>query len=73
MELILPEGIFANSPGIAGAIERMNSEPLDLADIIKLWKGKPVMSHISRSCNCLIFGQSTLLPGEDFSILQLNV
>jgi hypothetical protein len=42
MESILPKGIFSNAPGITGAIERIDIEPLHLADIIKYWKGKPV-------------------------------
>jgi hypothetical protein len=39
MALILPRGVFLNSPDIAGSIERINAEPLDLEDIAKFWKG----------------------------------
>ena len=37
--MILPKGIVVNSPEIEGQIERINAEPLDLADIAKFWKG----------------------------------
>lgn len=40
MSWILPKGIVRNSPGIEGSIERINTEPLDLADIAKFWKGR---------------------------------
>jgi hypothetical protein len=40
MSLILPKGIVVNnSPEIEGSIERFDTEPLDLADIAKFWKG----------------------------------
>ncbi|PSS28021.1 hypothetical protein M430DRAFT_162048 [Amorphotheca resinae ATCC 22711] len=39
MSLILPKGIVVNnSPYIEGSIERISTEPLDLADIAKFWK-----------------------------------
>lgn len=38
MSWILPKGIVVNSPEIEGSIERINTEPLDLADIAKFWK-----------------------------------
>jgi hypothetical protein len=41
MALILPKGIVVNSPQIGSTIERINTEPLDLADIAKFWKGIP--------------------------------
>lgn len=39
MSWLLPKGIVINSPEIEGSIERNNTEPLDLADIAKFWKG----------------------------------
>lgn len=36
---ILPKGIVVNSEAVEGAIERIDGEPLDLADIAKFWKG----------------------------------
>lgn len=39
MSWILPKGIVVNAPGLEGTIERINTEPLDLADIAKFWKG----------------------------------
>jgi hypothetical protein len=42
MSWILPKGIVVNSPGIEGSIERINTEPLDLADIANFWKGRAV-------------------------------
>jgi hypothetical protein len=39
MSWILPKGIVVNSPQVQGSIERINTEPLDLADIAKFWKG----------------------------------
>jgi hypothetical protein len=41
MSWLLPKGIVINSPEIEGSIERNNTEPLDLADIAKFWKGTP--------------------------------
>ncbi|KAM3083886.1 hypothetical protein ACMFMG_002006 [Clarireedia jacksonii] len=38
MSLILPKGIVVNSPQIGSTIERINTDPLDLADIAKFWK-----------------------------------
>ncbi|PQE18062.1 DUF1752 domain protein [Rutstroemia sp. NJR-2017a BVV2] len=38
MALILPKGIVVNSPQIGSTIERINTDPLDLADIAKFWK-----------------------------------
>ena len=32
MSWILPKGIVVNSPEIEGSIERINTEPLDLAE-----------------------------------------
>jgi hypothetical protein len=40
MAMILPKGIVVNTPEIEGNIERMATEPLDLADIAKFWKGR---------------------------------
>ena len=31
-----------NSPQVEGSIERIDAEPLDLADIAKFWKGSSV-------------------------------
>lgn len=39
MALILPKGIVRNSTQIEGDIERIAAEPLDEADIAKVWKG----------------------------------
>jgi hypothetical protein len=39
MSLILPKGFVVNSPEIEGSIERINAEPLDLAEIANFWKG----------------------------------
>ena len=39
MSLILPKGFVKNSEEINGSIERIDQEPLDLADIAKFWKG----------------------------------
>jgi len=41
MALILPKGIVVNASGLQGSIERIDTEPLDLAEIAKLWKGSP--------------------------------
>lgn len=38
MSLILPKGIVKNSDSVEASIERINQEPLDLADIAKFWK-----------------------------------
>ncbi|KUJ09854.1 uncharacterized protein LY89DRAFT_278679 [Mollisia scopiformis] len=38
MALILPKGIVVNSPHVQGDIERIDAEPLDEADIAKVWK-----------------------------------
>jgi hypothetical protein len=46
MSLILPKGIVVNSAGVNGDIERINQEPLDLADIAKLWKGTSTKSLV---------------------------
>jgi hypothetical protein len=47
MSWILPKGIVRNSPGIEGSIERINTEPLDLADIAKFWKGRFAILRIA--------------------------
>ena len=39
MSLILPRGFVVNDPQLEGNIERINTEPLDLADIARFWKG----------------------------------
>lgn len=36
--MILPKGIVVNAPEVEGSIERIDSEPLDAADIAKFWK-----------------------------------
>jgi len=46
MALILPKGVFVNSPDISGSIERINTEPLDLAEIAKFWKGSCMHSFL---------------------------
>ncbi|KAE9365366.1 hypothetical protein N431DRAFT_354125 [Stipitochalara longipes BDJ] len=38
MSLILPKGFVVNAAGLNGDIERINQEPLDVADIAKFWK-----------------------------------
>ncbi|QSZ37092.1 hypothetical protein DSL72_009184 [Monilinia vaccinii-corymbosi] len=38
MALILPKGIVVNSPQIGSTIERIQNDPLDLADIARFWK-----------------------------------
>ena len=42
MSLILPNGLVVNSRESEGIVERINAEPLDFAEIAKLWKGKLV-------------------------------
>jgi hypothetical protein len=39
MALILPKGIVVNSDQIEGNIGSIDAEPLDEADIAKVWKG----------------------------------
>jgi hypothetical protein len=48
MSLILPKGIVINAPDITFSIERINTEPLDLADIAKFWKGTTEKSLVRR-------------------------
>jgi len=47
MSWILPKGIVRNSEGLNGSIERINQEPLDLADIAKFWKGRSESAPLS--------------------------
>jgi hypothetical protein len=44
MAMILPKGIVRNAPEVEGSIERIDAEPVDPADIAKLWKGILVKS-----------------------------
>jgi hypothetical protein len=46
MALILPKGIVVNTPEIEGEIERINAEPLDVADIAKFWRGNWRMCYV---------------------------
>jgi hypothetical protein len=68
MSLILPKGIVVNnSPYIEGSIERISTEPLDLADIAKFWKGRTsvtgmVRSNVSQSTPPQNEGSSTPPP-----------
>lgn len=47
MALILPKGVFVNSPEVNGSIERIDAEPLDLADIAKFWKGTSLLFNVA--------------------------
>jgi hypothetical protein len=62
MSLILPKGIVKNSDSVEASIERINQEPLDLADIAKFWKGTSAKPPV----------RCTLQPSGDFSTQQLN-
>jgi len=69
---LLPKGIVVNAPNIEQSIERLAGEPVDGADIERMWKGILVNS-LSHTGNLSNTQQSTPLPSEDFSILQRYV
>jgi len=46
MSMILPRGIVVNAASLNSDIERINQEPLDLADIAKFWKGTSTKSSV---------------------------
>ena len=48
MALILPKGIVKNSALVEGQIESIDTEPLDLAEIAKFWKGR--LAHAIAIC-----------------------
>jgi hypothetical protein len=48
--MMLPKGIVVNTPEIEGNIERIATEPLDLADIAKFWKGTVDRYLSGRGC-----------------------
>jgi len=73
MALILPKGIVVNSPEATLSIERINAEPLDLADIAKFWKGTSVKPFVPRTGFILMFWQFIPLRNEDSSTPPLNV
>jgi hypothetical protein len=61
MALILPKGWILNDPQIAGLIEEVNQDPLDLADIAKFWKGtfeSPCQDGINMIFNSVYYNQT---------------
>jgi hypothetical protein len=70
MAFILPKGFVKNDANIGESIEHYALEPLDIADIVKFWKGN--QDHFLKS-NRSNIGQFIQLLSGGCLILQLNV